>query len=48
MGILNVDFDHFAVDIANQQYPQAIFRFTFTRQGLIAWKLTGLTLPKSS
>lgn len=41
-----VDFDHFAVDIAHQQQPQAIFRFTFTRQGLFAWKLTGLTLPK--
>lgn len=41
-----VDFDHFAVDIAHQQQPNAVFRFTFTRQGLFAWKLTGLTLPK--
>lgn len=41
-----LDFDHFAVDIAHQQQPNAVFRFTFTRQGLFSWKLTGLTLPK--
>jgi len=41
-----VDFDHFVVEVAHQQHPQAVFKFTFTREGLFSWKLTGLTLPK--
>jgi hypothetical protein len=39
------DFDHFVIDVADKQSPDSPFRFTFTRQGLLNWKLTGLTIP---
>ena len=39
------DFDHFVIDVADKKQPDNPFRFTFTRQGLLQWKLTGLTIP---
>ncbi len=42
------DFDHFVIDVSSQKRPHEPFKFTFTRQGLLSWKLTGLTIPKLS
>ncbi len=42
------DFDHFVIDVADKKQPDNPFRFTFTRQGLLNWKLTGLSIPKLS
>lgn len=42
------DFDHFVIDVSSQKRPNEPFKFTFTRQGLLGWKLTGLTIPKLS
>lgn len=42
------DFDHFVIDVSSQKRPNEPFKFTFTRQGLLSWKLTGLTIPKLS
>lgn len=39
------DFDHFVIDVASKTEPNKPFRFTFTRQSLVSWKLTGLTIP---
>ncbi|MCB1657308.1 MAG: DUF2939 domain-containing protein [Moraxellaceae bacterium] len=39
------DFDHFVVDVAHHSAPDKPFSFTFSRQGLLGWKLTGLAIP---
>lgn len=41
-----VDLNTFVVDIAQAKQPHTVFKLTLTRQGIIHWKLTGLTLPK--
>lgn len=38
------DFDHFVIEVASKSEANKPFRFTFTRQGLLSWKLTGLTI----
>lgn len=39
------DFNHFVATVAKKEHPQALFSFTFERDGLVSWKLKGLTIP---
>lgn len=39
------DFNHFVVDVSHKSQPDNPFSFTFSRQGLFSWKLTGLAIP---
>ncbi len=39
------DFNHFVATVAKKENPQALFSFTFERDGLVSWKLKGLTIP---